>query len=660
MRSRSEVAQMPAFPSLARTFLVAVLVTACATAASSTPGSSPSVTPSPTAAVTPEPKATPPTIAEPKLVAAGGRHTCAVTSVGAVRCWGSNDVGQLGNGTTIDSSVPVDVAGLASGAIALSAGGSHTCALTNEGAALCWGSNGAGQLGDGSGTDRTTPVRVQGLDDGLTAVAAGSSHTCALTSAGGVWCWGYNEYQQLGIGSTTSSRVPLAVSGLASGATAIVAGDLHSCALMAAGGVKCWGYGPSGGLGTGVPSDVSGLTDSVHDIAASYEQTCAISTVGKAWCWGGFNGTGAIDTFYYLEQRFQSISGGFGQICALTTDGAVMCWGGMNGGDPVRIEGLADGVTAIAAGSAHACALTSGGAVLCWGENWNGQLGNGRPCSSWGNSSLPVEVDFAAGSAGEPTASPSGFIEHPTGATDVVLRFDRGPDFGVGELEGELFQPGPEFTLYGDGTVIFRDELAELLPRDGHILRASPFRTTHLDEAGIQNVLAIAIGEGGLGDACEEYGTTDTDVGGADLYTLLAGGLDKHVVDFGSGPFGVLTDSLRHFDRNGVPTSVWVPNRYRGNLLDASIFEYIGDGTAPGLAEFGTVPWPWLDIEPADFVPGEASGNQDLRRILTANQAAVLGLSDDGGVVKRIYIVGPDGNTIYYFSMWPVALDEAG
>jgi hypothetical protein len=177
---------------------------------------------------------------------------------------------------------------------------------------------------------------------------------------------------------------------------------------------------------------------------------------------------------------------------------------------------------------------------------------------------------------------------------------------------------------------------------------------------GLWAVLAIAMGEGGLADACEAYGTTDTDVVAVDRYTLRAGGLDLDVLDAGSGPFGMLSDALRHFERMGVPTSVWMPDRYWGNLLDASIFEYIGDGTAPGLAEFGTVPWPWLDIEPADFVPGGAPGNQDLRRILTANEAAVLGLSDDGGVVKRIYIVGPDGHTPYYFSMWPVALDEAG
>ena len=590
----------------------------------------------------------------------GSQHSCLVTSGGGVKCWGSNEFAQLGDGTTTDSSIPTDVSGLASGVVAISAGGAHTCAVTDAGAAKCWGSNGSGQLGDGSTTDSTIAVDVVGLEEGVIVVAAGGSHTCALTSAGGVWCWGYNEYQQLGTGSATSSSIPLPVSALSSGAIAIVTSDLHSCALMGGGGVKCWGYGPSGGLGTGVPGDVPGLANPARAIAATYEQTCALTTDGKVLCWGGFDGTGAVDVFYYLDVRFQSISGGFGQICALTTDEIVMCWAGPDSGDPVVVEGLIGGTTAIAAGGAHACALTRSGVVMCWGDNWSGQLGNGRPCSSWGSSGTAVEVDLAAPGAGEePTASPSRFIEHATGSTDVLLRFNRQPDFGVGDLEGELFQPGPEFTLYGDGTVIFRDDLAELPPPDGHILRANPFQTAQLDEAQIQSLLAFAIADGGLRDACAEYGTTDTDVVGFDGFTIHAGGVDKDVVDTGSGPFGVLREHLGSFAESGIATSVWAPDRFWGNLLDASIFQYIGDGTTPGLAEFGTVPWPWPAIAPGDFVPADALGNQDLRRILTPEEASVLRLSDDGGVVKRIYIVGPDGHTIYYFSMWPVAPDEA-
>jgi Regulator of chromosome condensation (RCC1) repeat len=644
--------------SVGRSFVVALLVTACASSSSPTPSSSPSATAPPATAGTPSPAATPPTIAEVSLVVAGGRHTCAVTSEGGVKCWGANDFGQLGTGTTTESSVPTDVAGLARGVIAISAGGAHTCALTSDGKALCWGSNGSGQLGDGSTTDSTIPVGVAGLEEGVTAVAAGGSHTCALTNGGGVWCWGYNEYQQLGTGSATSSSIPLPVSGLSSGAIAIVTSDLHSCALMGVGGVKCWGYGPSGGLGTGVPGDVPGLADTARAIAATYEQTCALTTDGKVLCWGGFDGTGAVDVFYYLDVRFQSISGGFGQICALTTDEIVMCWAGLDSSDPVVVEGLIGGTTAIAAGGAHACALTRSSAVMCWGDNWSGQLGNGRPCSSWGNSRTAVAVDLAASGA-EPSGSPTEFLEHATGSTDVLLRFNRQPDFGVGDLEGELFQPGPEFTLYGDGTVIFRDDLAELPPRDGYILRVNPFLTAQLDEAQIQSLLAFAIAKGGLGSACAEYGTTDTDVVGFDGFTIHAGDVDKDVVDTGSGPFGVLREHLGNFAESGIATSVWAPDRYWGNLLDATIFQYISDGTTPGLAEFGTVPWPWPAIKPADFVPADAHGNGDLRRILTPEEASVLGLSDDGGVVKRIYIVGPDGYTIYYFSMWPVAPDEA-
>jgi hypothetical protein len=421
----------------------------------------------------------------------------------------------------------------------------------------------------------------------------------------------------------------------------------------------CWGYAGSGGLGSSVPGLVPGLTSGVTAIAAGYGQTCALTSDGRVLCWDGFFTTLPIDVLYDRDVEIKAIAAGLAETCALAEDGRVLCWHGFDLSGQIDVAGLT-AISAVAVGGGHDCAITDRSAVLCWGENWSGQLGDGRPCSSWGTSSAPVEVVLAsAGSGGEATAAPTGLIKHATGPTDVLLRFDRGPDLGVGDLEGELFQPGPEFTLYGDGRVIFRDELAEPLPRDGHILRARPFSTMRLDEAGIQTVLALAIREG-LGEACSEYGTTETDVVTIGRYTLRAGGLEVHVLDGGSAPFGALSDGLRHFERMGFPTSTLVPDRYWGNLLDTSIFQYIGDGTTPGLAEFGTVPWPWPDIEPADFVSGGALGNQDLRRILTPDEAAVLGLSDDGGVVKRLYLVGPDGQTIYYFSMWATAPDETG
>jgi hypothetical protein len=575
---------------------------------------------------------------------------------GGVRCWGSNDSGQLGDGTTADTSTPVDVSGLGNSVRAIAAGGAHTCALMAEGGVKCWGANSAGQLGSGIDSNSSVPVDVSGLGGGVTALAAGGAHTCAVGSGGGVKCWGSNAYAQLGTGTTTDARIPMGVSDLDGWVSAVVAGDLHSCALMTDGGVKCWGYAGSGGLGVGVPADVPGLTSGVRAISASYAQTCALTIGGAVKCWGGFDGSGPIDVSG-LGTGISAIAAGFdGHTCALTTGGEVKCWDG--GGALIDVSGLASGVTAIAAGGWHRCATMSSGGVKCWGDNWSGQLGNGRPCSSWASSIVPVDVDFAAPRPGiEQTEMPMDPIEHVTGPMEVVLRFDRGPDVAVGDLVGELFQPGPEFTLYGDGTVIFRNELAPLPPAEGPIIRARPFRIAHLDEDQIQSILRYALGEGGLGDACERYGTQDSDVVGSDVFTVHADGLDKRVENEGSGPFGALTDYLRNFDRSGIPTSVFAPDRYLGNLLDASVFSYIGDGLVPGLAEAGAVPWPWPGVAPAEFV-GLAESIPG-RRVMAADEAAVLGLSDNGGVVQRVFLLGPDGETIYYFSLWPMLPDES-
>jgi alpha-tubulin suppressor-like RCC1 family protein len=193
------------------------------------------------------------------ILSVKGSHACVLMTSGTVKCWGLNDTGQLGNGSTTNSSTPLPVQALPNGVNAIDAGGNSTCALVSGGSAMCWGANGQGQLGDGTTTNRSIPVKVAGLS-GLAAIASGGYlHTCALTSGGGVKCWGYNISGQLGNGTTSAgSSKPVDVKGLASGVQAIATqGAQYSCALLVSGGISCWGANSVGQLGNGTTTDSS-------------------------------------------------------------------------------------------------------------------------------------------------------------------------------------------------------------------------------------------------------------------------------------------------------------------------------------------------------------------------------------------------------------------
>ena len=661
---------------VATTIVVTLVVGACASGPSATPITTPSpsdrpaTTPTTTAlppVPSPLPTASPPAVGLPITpIAAGGDYSCVLTSGGGVKCWGGH-----GNDTTTRGMLPVEVSGLTSGVTAISVGGTHTCALNRDGEVKCWGQNGSGQLGNGTTTPSSVPVTVVGLMRGVSAISAGGDHTCALTSGGGVKCWGANYQGQLGNGATADSSVPVDVSSLASGVSAISAGGSHTCALTSGGGVKCWGYNVGN-----VPVDISGLASGVIAIAAGYIHTCALTNAGGVKCWGsnyvGELGNGST-TDSSVPVDVSGLASGVTAIaasrhsCALMSGGGVKCWGSNYHGQlgntttpvglvPVDVVGLATAASGIAAGEWHTCALTSDGGVKCWGDNYVGQLGIGTPCDS----SVPVDVHFVAPSATKPTGTPITAIDHATGQTDIVLRFDIGPDVGVSDLGGEQFQPGPEFTLYGDGTVVFRNERAALPPAEGAIVRAHPFKIAQLSEDQIQSLLRFALGEGGLTEACDRYETRDIDGFASGVLIVRTGGLVKRVEGVSASPLYGLVEHLLNFDREtGIPTKTWKSDRYWGNLLEAAPF--IEGGLLPHPRDAGIVPWPWPDIDPAEFVVPAGLGSWgDTRRIMSADEAAVLGLSDDGGVVQRVYLRGPDGKTIYSFSLWPMLPDETG
>lgn len=304
---------------------------------------------------------------EPLSVAAvldvGSYYGCVALTDGTVYCWGTNaSSGQLGDGTLTNRSSPVQATGL-SNIVDVSAYSMHTCAVDSSGAAYCWGSNGYGKLGDGTFTNHYTAAAVTGVSTAI-GVSVGSEHSCAVLSSGSVKCWGQNLYGQLGIGFTSSySLSPVTVLNL-SNTVALASGAYYSCALDSSGGVRCWGQNGNGQLGDGTitdksgPVSVSGISTAVA-ITAMSNHACALLSGGTIKCWGtntyGELGTGSTTPVYSST--------------------------------PVTVLGISNAI-AISAGVGHTCAVHTGGSVSCWGNNGLRQLGDGTTT----NSASPVSV----------------------------------------------------------------------------------------------------------------------------------------------------------------------------------------------------------------------------------------------------------------------------
>jgi alpha-tubulin suppressor-like RCC1 family protein len=312
-------------------------------------------------------------------ITVGQLHTCAVTANGSAWCWGNNSRGQLGDGTTTNRRNPVRVQsgdGFLTDVKSISAGRLHTCAVKTNGSVWCWGDAAYGQLGDGTYGNadglRLTPVKVlagKRALDGATAVSAGLRHSCARASDGGAWCWGSNEFGQIGDGSMleprpTAMRVRQGKRNL-DGVARISAGGHHTCVAMSDGGAWCWGLAEYGQLGDDTTGDKAhvrvqpvrvrqggGNLGGVAAISAGLVHTCATTTGGEAWCWG---------------------RGDAGQI----GDGDAS-----NRLSAVRVRD-ADGpfgfAEDIAAGGHHSCAVKANGSAWCWGTASQGELGDGSP-----------------------------------------------------------------------------------------------------------------------------------------------------------------------------------------------------------------------------------------------------------------------------------------
>jgi alpha-tubulin suppressor-like RCC1 family protein len=382
--------------------------------------------------------------APPASVSAGFDHTCSLLTDGTVSCWGDNGNGELGNGTTVNSSSPALVPNL-TGVTALATGTNFTCALVTGGTVECWGQNNVGQLGTGTTTDSAIPVAVSNLS-GVSAIAAGFYSTCALLTGGTVECWGFSGDGQLGDGDSTGpaicdgtpcSMTPVAVSNL-TGVTAIAMGYYDVCAL-ASGTVQCWGFNVDGELGDGIttgpetcangtdgsepcsttPVAVVGLTGAATALSGGDDFVCALISGGTINCWG-WDGDGELGdgngattddspspVLVANISNATAIGSGDFHSCAVLADGTAQCWGFNGDGElgigsttgpnnsvngacsflPVTVVNLPAGATAITGGSEDTCALT-GTTVECWGNNTIGELGNGTTT----NSSTPVVV----------------------------------------------------------------------------------------------------------------------------------------------------------------------------------------------------------------------------------------------------------------------------
>jgi hypothetical protein len=249
-------------------------------------------------------------------------------------------------------------------------------------------------------------------------------------------------------------------------------------------------------------------------------------------------------------------------------------------------------------------------------------------------------------------------IEHPTGPTDVILRFEEGGGF---VMPAFLATQAPHFTLYGDGTIVFRNPMADPPQAIGSVFPMHPFRTAKLSEDQVQDLLVSALGEHGLGVARPEYRNDLVADAATAVFTVNAGGVNKTVSIYALGlemendpdaaaraAFTRLRDRLVDIDAGGAfETAEFVPERYRGVLLEGQ----------PGAPDAKA--WPWTDIAPTDFVANaDPNAFQLPARVMTPDEVAELGIEPFTGGFQGLTLIGPDDGKFYTFSLRPLLPDE--
>ncbi len=396
-------------------------------------------------------------------IAARSYEACAVAG-GAVMCWGENNFGQLGNGTTTNSSIAVTVASgpspgtPLSGAVGVSVGGNHACALMSSGSVECWGLDQFSQLGDDPGTGaplyQEYAVEAAGVV-GATGLVAGGSHTCAIVSQGQISCWGLNGSGQLGTGSVSTDGedpvegTPVSVINI-TGASQLSAGGSYTCAV-AGSQIQCWGVDGADQLGNNVipyrlsPYPVPGIQSATLLSAGTSGAACANNTGGALSCWGG-DGSGELGINSYLSTATPSavtlaaaptaVALGNAHTCAIVS-GKVDCWGNNYQGQLAQptsvfnqltpISTGVSGAQLIAAGNNFTCAGLSNHSVECWGAGNVGQLGNGATPAQ---SNIPVTVSFG-------TTKPTAILALGAGSAHACAIINTTSSQGIVECWGQ-------------------------------------------------------------------------------------------------------------------------------------------------------------------------------------------------------------------------------